>query len=422
MKKKFNGNLDHISRRRQFMLAGVLLIVSTFLTFGICEIIFRLALFSDSFAIPILKKPGRYADVFLDDDYYRLAYVFGQQKLESKLETEESQKERKRKIDKMGTVLIGPDPELGWAPERSSENIFGLITDKPYHADDVRNVVLFFGDSFVAGHTAVQDKIPQILDRMLPERSVLNYGVWDYGVDQIYLRFRKTADQFQDPLVIVGILTRDLDRSVLSLRSRPKPFFDVHDDELVLRNTPLLQTKQEYTQQNPPRIRSYFFRFVMFRLRPLIPERWFDNLFGYGELRARKRIVNRRILRAFKDHAESLNIPIRFVLFYVREEIDLWTWREGFLQETLDRLGVAYFDTKAYLKDYMARTNRSAAYFYSEEDNHLNAEGNRRVAEGIFNWLKANGGNRDGQQAVAGPAESFDVDVYTSSRTVSKEM
>jgi len=365
-----------LSRRHRFIAATTLMIVSTLIMVGVCEAVLRLVLFSETFAIPIMQKPRRYADPWVDEDFYKLEIIFSGIKNSAKNGDAENRKIRSEY-----------HPLFGWTPIASPKNPLGLVTDKQYQIDDLGHPILFYGDSYVAGHTPVPYRIPQILDRMFPERPVLNYGVWGYGVDQIYLRFRETVVKFQDPVVLVGIQDGDLDRSILSIRGRPKPYFDIQDDELVLRNTPVFLTRDEFLERNPPEIRSYFFRLFIFRLRPMLPERWFDGLFGYEETRAKKRIINRRIFRAFKDEASALNLPIYFVLFFRKRYINEVTWREAYLHQTLDELGIPYFDTKAYLKDYISEKKISVEDIWSTAHGHPNEDGNRVLAEGIFNWL-----------------------------------
>ena len=163
------------------------------------------------------------------------------------------------------------DPELGWDTRPTPEDPLGIHAIEPYVVEDFVEPILFYGDSFVGG----RDNIPHELDLLLPHRSVLNFGVGGYGVDQIYLKFAKTAQDFDDPLVLIGILTYDLDRSVLGIRTYQKPYFDSEDCALILRNTPVLPTTQAFIDQNPVEINSYFLRFVLFRLREFIRPSWF---------------------------------------------------------------------------------------------------------------------------------------------------
>ena len=80
--------------------------------------------------------------------------------------------------------------------------------------DDVtKPPILFFGDCFVG-------PIPEIMDDELPHYSVLIYGVGGYGTDQIFLRFRREVEKFasKNPQFLIGVLLKDMDRSLLSFR------------------------------------------------------------------------------------------------------------------------------------------------------------------------------------------------------------
>lgn len=330
-----------------------------------------MALFSESFGVPRLRQAWHYADGNFDDDFWKLAFLF----------------RAGQSAQRVGHI----DPELGWAPESSPDNPLGLISDTPYRLENIQRPILFYGDSFVAGATPVHDRIPQVLDRMLPDRSVLNYGVGGYGIDQIYLRFSRTAGEFEKPLVLIGILTRDLDRSILAIRTGQKPYFDIEADTLVIRNTPILSTTSEYIDKNPPHIDSYFLRFVLFRLRPLLPKTWFDRLLGYDQKHLKKLQVNRRLLAAFKDESEASGLQLYTVIFFSRHELEEQGEREQFLKSTLKELEIPHFDTKDLLLDYMARTGSSQQDLYYEENGHPNEKGNKVIAEGIFDWLSSKG-------------------------------
>ena len=310
----------------------ILFIVSTLVVIGICEVLLRVALFSDTFLIPELRHSWRYTDSSFEDASWKLTFLFN----------------AADKAQGVGHI----DPELGWSIEKSPDNPLGLVSDTPYRVEDIEHPVLFYGDSFVAGASPVPDRIPQVMDRLLPEHSVLNYGVGGYGVDQIYLRYKKTVADFRSPVVLVGILTSDLDRSILGMRTGQKPYFDIQDGQLVRQNLPILPTTREYIDSYPPEIKSYLIRFVMFRLRSWLPEEWFDGLYGYSEKHQRKLAVNSMILQALKKDASERELQLGVVIFYSQEDLSEEGWREVFLKETLQAIDIPYFDTKLFLSEY----------------------------------------------------------------------
>ncbi|MBL0020790.1 MAG: hypothetical protein IPP17_31250 [Bacteroidetes bacterium] len=49
---------------------------------------------------------------------------------------------------------------------------------------------------------------------------------------------RKTAP-YQKPLVVFGLLTTDLDRTILPARSGQKPYYDIENGKLTLKGLPV---------------------------------------------------------------------------------------------------------------------------------------------------------------------------------------
>ena len=360
-----------MKRGSEIITGLVLVIVSTLVVIAVCEAFLRLALFSDTFPVPALRQSWRYADSSYEDDYWKLAFLF----------------DSSAKAQRVGYI----DPQLGWAMEKSPDNPLGLVSDTPYSVADIRRPLLFYGDSFVAGASPVPDRIPQIMDRLLPERSVLNYGVGGYGVDQIFLRYANTVGDFSAPTVLIGILTSDLDRSILGMRTGQKPYFDIQDDRLVTQNLPILATTREYVDSHPPGINSYFIRFLMFRLRPLLPAEWFDRVFSFDEKHRKKLAVNRKILEDLGKDAGERGLSLGVVIFYSQEELAEESWREGYLKETLQALDIPYLDTGVLLSDYAISQGIGLDALYYKENGHPNALGNEAIAKGLVNWLYSQG-------------------------------
>jgi hypothetical protein len=61
------------------------------------------------------------------------------------------------------------------------------------------------------------------------------------------------------------------------------------------------------------------------------------------------------------------------------------------LHSTLAELGVEIFDTKAYLREYLARTGTTIDEIYIPINNHLNEMGNSIVTDGLAEWLRERG-------------------------------
>ncbi len=154
----------------------------------------------------VLADPGRYADPLWDDQYWILRARGGLAPA-LRRHTEHEQ-----------------DPLLGWVPDRRNLNPMGGWQSPPF-PEGASATVAVFGDSFVFGTVPDGERLPDHLQGLLPGTRVLNYGVAGYGVDQIALRVAERATVLQRARaeVVVGLLTTDLDRALLSVRSGPKP-------------------------------------------------------------------------------------------------------------------------------------------------------------------------------------------------------
>ncbi len=360
-------------RPLKLVVFSVIIVVFLLVVLGcLGELLFRIALFSDYFQVSQLRQPWRYADANLDDDSWKLAYIFSTGK-------------------KAHAQTVGQrDSKLGWVPEVTKDNPLGLISDTPYNLDNLKGSILFYGDSFVQGATPVNKAVPQSLDLLIPERSVLNYGVGGYGLDQIHMRFKSTVMMFPDARAIIGILTNDLDRAVLGFRTAQKPYYRIDEGKLAIRNIPITMDSVEYVEQNPPSIRSYLFRFVLFKLRALLPELWFDALLGYDAKKSLKVQINRRLIQDFKEVAERLDMPICVVVFYSESELQRVSFNEKFLVSTLQEVGMPYINTKKLLLNYVRENGGSISDLYYQDNGHPNVLGNRVIAQGIKFWLETN--------------------------------
>jgi len=307
-----------------------------------------------------VKRPELYADQFADDDYWKLHHEW--------IKTEG--------LPSAGSI----DPLLGWAPPKTRGNPLGIIADTPYAFDSHTQAALFYGDSFVEGVTPPGTEIPQQLDRMLAHCRVYNYGVGGYGVDQIYLRFKNSHPLFEKPGIIFGILTEDLYRSVLTIRTGPKPYFRIENATLLLQGVPVDSNPMEWLIRNPPQIKSYLLAFVVRKLRSL---RGGDIDYKRTEIER----INALIIKEVVREARENDLPLLFVVFYARWELHTSDWREVFLKEQLARWSVPYVDTKEILLRAARSDSMNVSEYYYPVNGHLNERGNRIIAENIAEHL-----------------------------------
>lgn len=180
-------------------------------------------------------------------------------------------------------------PVLGYVPTPGASG-----RDNPWRArvtiapDGVRGnganptsagpIALAVGDSFTFGDEVDDAQTwPAQLERVLG-RPVVNGGVFGYGFDQITLRAEQLLERIPAEVLIVSIAAEDVLRCEFSYRYAWKPYFDVGDGALVLRNVPVPPPDRAPPGEAWPRsaLRASFLAdFVMRRLDPdgwLLPD------------------------------------------------------------------------------------------------------------------------------------------------------
>ena len=142
-------------------------------------------------------------------------------------------------------------PQLGWETKpnvrtpRLSSNSMGIRSVREYSSEPPTGFrrILCIGDSFMFGENlADNETLPAQLEGILnveQQWEVLNLAVHGYGTDQQWLRLKDLGFQFRADLVILGFFEDDLKRNTMSFRDYAKPYFELVQEHLVLRNTPV---------------------------------------------------------------------------------------------------------------------------------------------------------------------------------------
>jgi len=134
--------------------------------------------------------------------------------------------------------------------------------------------VLAVGDSFTFGDEVDDDATwPAQLERALG-RPVVNGGVFGYGFDQIVLRAEQLLERIPADTLVVSLIAGDVERCEYSYRYAWKPYFDIEDGALVLRNVPVPEP-HEGPPSEPAILRVLRHSFLAdFVLRRVDPEAW----------------------------------------------------------------------------------------------------------------------------------------------------
>ncbi|UCH15769.1 MAG: hypothetical protein JSV22_07325, partial [Bacteroidales bacterium] len=284
------------------------------------EFIFRWMLFGNSKVFEFLREPSYYSNYirqefedFHDENYWKLNYIFRR-----KFRNEE------------------PHPLLGWT------GYFDKKTLVHNESDNIGNKrpVLLYGNSFAMCKQQVKC-FEEILNKdkdFTRGHYLLNYGVGGYGVDQIYLLLNETADMYNNPFIIFGLLTTNMDRCMLSVRDAQKPYFVITDSGLKLQGVPITMGSSEYFMKNRPEIRSYLFN--KFRNSPLNP-------FGHSKKKTKDyiektKLLNTGILNEVIKKLKESEIEYVVLLFQPVDHYGRRDWRLNFLREYFHNNEVPY--------------------------------------------------------------------------------
>ena len=270
------------------------------------------------------------------------------------------------------------DPVLGWVHSARLPNAEGLSW--PRVVDD-RPKVWFFGDSFMQGAGPPDQSAPAVFEQLRPERQAMNFGTAGYGVDQIWLSYQRLADRIPsgDP-VFVGVLTVDVDRTVLHFFGGHKPHYRKVEGrfELELPPTPDARQRDEAAAW---RIGSD--AWALLRSLSELVTTQFDRSEIECDAEAKIEIstyaMDRVIAQSIAHHHELI-----WVLFVPLPDIyKMRSWRYQALHAYLQSRGQRVIDTLILLRGRLDDPQYKPESFYVPGDGHLNALGNRSVGEAM---------------------------------------
>jgi lysophospholipase L1-like esterase len=330
------------------------------------------------------------------------------------------------------TYLEVRDPVLGWpSPSefgKSERDRRGTRVSPAFpETDGSGALVSVYGDSFTWGATVDAEHAWGNVLAILLGHRVDNFGVGGYGSDQAYLRFRHNPSD-RAPVVVLGHLSENIRRNVNQLRDllgAPgqigfKPRL-VLDERGRLRDVPLpTLTETEYLDclEQPARYLPYEAFLpgtALGRIELRFPFTWRAiRSFRHPGLRARLTgepvyqefyredhpagglAVTAAILEAFAELARSRQQEPLVLLLPTGLDLDLYATRHGWIYQPLtDRLTqtrrVPFLDVGPAMIEALAGRSPRVLFTRGSLNGHLNAEGNRLLAEIVYEHLVGEG-------------------------------
>ncbi len=356
--------------KKSYLSNFILFLSSVVLCFIIIEVAWRFIIFSNTGVLESQKKAELYADEYSEDDYWKLKYLL-----------------KKNKIDKRKKQMKQKNDGEESPPNKRNEKLFARLvlkdTYKHINAKFVneRRPVLLYGDSFAACYS--QDGcFEHILNNdksFSKNHYLLNYGVGGYGLDQIYFLFKNSIDNYDNPFVVISLMTLDLDRSILSVRDLPKPYFTVDNNMLKLHEEHLYPDKEFFYSNNKPQIISYFYRRILYSkaMNKVMPDQFISYLKKENHYKRKIIQINKKIMIEIIKELKARDINYVFLIFHsiwIRGDgllnENVTGWRNSFIRNILDENNISYIWSKDIIFQNMEAENLSLQAHFIPDDGH----------------------------------------------------
>lgn len=350
------------NKKKNLLVNIIILFISSLIAFLGAELCYRVILFSDFKSFNHLKNPNHFA-LQDEDEYWKLYYRW----------------------DPKWPPPKNPHPLLGWIGKFNRETLFHNESKNV----GTRRPVLLYGDSFAS--CAAKECFENYLNNdknFSKDYYLLNYGVGGYGVDQIAILYENTIDKYENPFVVFSLFNRDLDRSILSVRTGQKPFYKIKDENLVLSGVPISPDPQKFYEENPIRIKSFLYRQFLYKIN-FLPKQLTSFLKKEKTRQEKKKQINSLILKKVVDDLRKKNIDFVFLIFqYIKGQkskynIDHIDWRDILIKDFLHKNQVPYIWHKDVVRNDKTFLEYDTWKYVIKGDGHPTSHANKIISNEI---------------------------------------
>jgi len=272
------------------------------------------------------------------------------------------------------------------------------------HRDDAgKPAIVFLGDSFTWGFEVESEEMfVNRLRDMLPGCELFNLAHRGYGTDQALLVFRAWADKGPRDLKLVVLMFCENDVADNNARVRndkPKPKFELIDNNLVLTGVPVPRVEQ--WSQVPPAeetsplkeaiknvlLRSHFLHYLQFKLWMVRHpnENVHDNV-PVDNDNPPDLVLTSRILEELKKEVEEKGA--QFVVCCIPSKIEIEKLAaappyQAAITRLCQQRSIECFDLAPAFRNTWRRT-------YYRQGMHWNARGHRVAAQALYDVVTKN--------------------------------
>jgi len=255
--------------------------------------------------------------------------------------------------------------------------------------------IVAVGDSFTFGFEVSDAQTwPAILESQLG-RPVINGGVFAYGMDQALIRARQLIDAYEPEILIYSFIPDDIFRCQISSRTGVnKPYFDVKDGALLLKNSPV--PEPALTDHGSPGIRRLLGYSVL--VHELMLRSEYANWWLRGDQWNNKQVhsslkgdqIGCLIVKELDELARSKNIKVYLLAQYGRNINSKSVNRSRKVISCANPQRLTVVDLHDSLREVWRRDRKMYRSYFTKRQ-HMTYEGNRFVARKLVDALNQSG-------------------------------
>ena len=261
--------------------------------------------------------------------------------------------------------------------------------------------ILLFGDSYTAGDGVSNKKrYSDLLMQILPSTEVYNFGVSGTGTDQQYLIYKEYAENIEHDLVMIVVFVENIRRVNANFQSYvndkneqivyQKPYFELNDKELILRNTPVnpnqlkfddlseFEKSKSYTGGRFPRLKEFVEKAGYKDLLQKITR--YQPLPEYKSTPSKDWEVLKSILLKWISELKKPILLVPLPLYHYVEDLSEYKYIEGKFRGFNNVKNVTVYHPLEDLKKYTKKERRK---FRFEQDIHLSPLGHEAYAKAL---------------------------------------
>lgn len=268
------------------------------------------------------------------------------------------------------------------------------------------NRILLFGDSFTAGDGVSDNKrYSEILENIIEELEVFNYGLPGSGTDQQYLSYQTYAKEIDHDVLIIAILVENIRRVASHYRYYEndqgkalvfaKPYYELENNELVLKQCPPTKTpieekdlpdSEKKTIDTGGRFKPLRKLVIKSGVKELVQKSIrYQPVPEYNDTNNPVWLIMRKILENWIIQHQKPVILMPIPLYqHIEETSDASAYQMRF-QELADATGCTLHDPLTDLLEYTPEQRRK---FRFEHDVHLTPKGHEAIAASIAPVIK----------------------------------